>query len=265
VGFSETRHAPLRRREVAQPSVTVIFNLGPPLLVGGRDEPLSPRASFAAASLASYGLTEFAGRSSGVELNLTPLGAHAVFGVPMSELSPVVVSLEQALGAGADELTDRLADAPGWASRFDLLDRELTRRIDRRRLPAPDVQHAWQRLVESDGSVAIGALLRELGCSSRHLSARFREQIGVSPKTAARILRFRRSIELLGRDDGRRFAEIATSCGYYDQAHMNREFRDLAGTTPGSFVASQLADGLRTDLESPPQVTSVQDLAVSAA
>jgi transcriptional regulator GlxA family with amidase domain len=74
--------------------------------------------------------------------------------------------------------------------------------------------------------------------------ARFREQIGPSPKTAARLVRFQRAVALLGCDDGQRFAEIAQECGYYDQAHLNREFRELAGATPGAFVARLLPDGL---------------------
>lgn len=50
-------------------------------------------------------------------------------------------------------------------------------------------------------------------------------------------------MRLLERNDGGRFAEIAQRCGYYDQAHMNREFRDLAGVAPGEFVARLLPDG----------------------
>jgi len=91
--------------------------------------------------------------------------------------------------------------------------------------------------------VPVGRLARELGCSRRHLIGRFREQIGPAPKTAARLVRFQRAVRLLERDDGRRFAEIAQRCGFYDQAHMNREFRDLAGAPPGEFVARLLPDG----------------------
>ena len=90
----------------------------------------------------------------------------------------------------------------------------------------------------------VGELARELSCSRRHLIGRFREQVGPAPKTAARLVRFQRTVRLLERRDGDRFAEIAQRCGYYDQAHMNREFRELAGTAPGEFVARLLPDGL---------------------
>jgi AraC-like DNA-binding protein len=80
--------------------------------------------------------------------------------------------------------------------------------------PSPDVAWAWRRLTETGGRLPIGSLTAELGCSRRHLTARFREQIGPPPKVAARILRFRRAVTLLGRDDGRRLAEIALGCDY---------------------------------------------------
>jgi AraC-like DNA-binding protein len=75
--------------------------------------------------------------------------------------------------------------------------------------------------------------------SPRHLRRLCLEQAGVSPKHLMRILRFRRAVERLG---GRRaqvnWADFAAACGYYDQAHMIREFQDLAGTTPGRFLQS---------------------------
>jgi AraC-like DNA-binding protein len=101
---------------------------------------------------------------------------------------------------------------------------------------------AWRRLRETGGQLPIADLVGELGCSNRHLVTRFREQIGLPPKTIGRLMRFRAAVSRLELDDGRRFAEIAQSCGYYDQAHLNREFRQLAGTSPGEFVARMLPD-----------------------
>jgi AraC-like DNA-binding protein len=148
------------------------------------------------------------------------------------------------LGVDAGELVERLACEPGWSHRFAVLDRFILGRVERARRPSPDVDWAWRRLRATGGLVAVGELARELGCSRRHLIERFRQQIGPAPKTAARLVRFQRTVRLLERHDDRRFAEIAQRCGYYDQAYMNREFRELAGTAPGEFVARLLPDGL---------------------
>jgi len=65
--------------------------------------------------------------------------------------------------------------------------------------------------------------------------------VGVPPKLLARFHRARR---LLERDDGRRWAEIAADCGYADQAHLNRDFRQFAGASPTELLARRLPDGL---------------------
>jgi len=244
-GYDHDCAGTTRRREVAQDEVTVILSLGPLLRVGGPGHPSERYASFVAALTDTFAITEHEGTLRGIEVNLSPLGAHMLFGVAMHELSSrLVVPLEDVLGAGALGLVERLDAAPDWATRFAILDRFILDRVERARRPSPDVEWAWRRLRATGGLLPVGELARELGCSRRHLIGRFRQQIGPAPKTAARLVRFQRTVRLLERHDGGRFAEIAQRCGYYDQAHMNREFRELAGAAPGEFVARLLPDGL---------------------
>jgi AraC-like DNA-binding protein len=244
-GYDHDCAGTTRRREVAQDEVTIILSLGPPLRVGGPEHPADRYGSFVAALNDTYAITEHDGRLSGIEVDLSPLGAHMLFSVAMHELSSkLVLPLEDVLGAEADELVERLACAPAWAARFSIVDRFIIERVQRARRPSPDVEWAWRRLRATGGLVPVGELARELGCSRRHLIERFRQQVGPAPKTAARLVRFQRTVRLLERHHEGRFAEIAQRCGYYDQAHMNREFRELAGTAPGGFVARLLPDGL---------------------
>jgi AraC-like DNA-binding protein len=244
-GYDHDCAGTTRRREVAQDEVTIILSLGPLLRVGGPDHPSDLYGSFVAALKDTYAITEHDGPLRGIEIDLSPLGAHMLFGVAMHELSSkLVLPLDDVLGVEAGELVERLACAPGWTARFAILDRFIIERVQRARRPSPDVDWAWRRIRATGGLLPIGELARELGCSRRHLIWRFREQVGPAPKTAARLVRFQRTVRLLERDGGGRFAEIAQCCGYYDQPHMNREFRELAGTVPGEFVARLLPDGL---------------------
>ena len=232
----------VRRREVAQDQVTIILGFGPPMLVGGPTLEPAEHHSFVAALTDTYAVTEH-GALHGIQIDLSPLGAHMLFGMAMHELSgELVVALEDVLD-DAPELVERLYEAPGWDARFALLDRYIGARAEAARPPSPDAAYAWARLSETGGRLRIGALARELGCSRRHLTARFAEQIGPPPKTTARLLRFQRALQRLGRDDGSRIAEIAQDCGYYDQAHLNRDFRELSGATPREVVASMLPEG----------------------
>jgi len=99
-----------------------------------------------------------------------------------------------------------------------------------------------QRLRASAGRLRIETLAAEVGWSRRHLHARFQEQIGLSPKTAARLMRFEHVCRRLDRHPAR-WVEIAYDAGYSDQSHLNRDFRDLAGTTPTEFVSRRIPGG----------------------
>jgi AraC-like DNA-binding protein len=93
------------------------------------------------------------------------------------------------------------------------------------------------------GRVRIGALAQELGWSGRRFVARFRREVGVAPKTLARVLGFNHAADALrSRPVGAPFARVAAECGYADQSHFNREFRAFAVCTPTEYLAELAAD-----------------------
>ena len=237
-GYAEDTAAPLARREVPAPEVTVIVSFGPAIEVGGERF-----GSFATGFDDVYAETRHTGHQRGLELKLSPLAVRRLLGVPASELSGRVVPLDDLLDRRGIELVARVQDAPDWPTRFALLDDGLRARLDRTPRVAADVAHAWQRLAATHGGVGIAALAQELGWSRRRFGERFREHVGLAPKPAARVLRFRRVLDLLGRDDAQRLAAIAQDCGYYDQAHLNRDFRAYTGGPPSAYLARQLPDG----------------------
>lgn len=99
---------------------------------------------------------------------------------------------------------------------------------------------AWDRLLATDGRVGVAELAAGTGWSARHLQSRFRDQVGLTPGTARRVLRFGRAAGLVGRGSDP-LAGIAAACGYADQAHLTREFRALAGLPPAAFRAEVFA------------------------
>jgi transcriptional regulator GlxA family with amidase domain len=113
--------------------------------------------------------------------------------------------------------------------------RTLYDRVGRAQKPTPVVAWAWRELRASDGRARIAHLVREANISHRHLVRRFHDEIGMTPKAVARLLRFEHSIRLLRQ--GRPLAQVASEGGYCDQAHLHREFRTLAGRTPGTMMA----------------------------
>jgi AraC-like DNA-binding protein len=244
-GYHEFTPGVMRRREVPTGNVALILSFGPSISVHDPRRPGRPesRTSFVVGLDDSYAVTESTGDQHGVQVNLTPPAAHMLLGVPMDDLARRVVALDDVLGAEAARLGERLHDAPGWEARFALLDSALGSRLSEARPPLPGIVWAWRRLEVTGGRVEIGDLARELGWSRKRLIVRFREQVGLSPKLLARILRFERVVRLIRAGGRRSWVETAYDCGYYDQAHLNRDFREFAGTTPTAFLASRMPGG----------------------
>jgi AraC-like DNA-binding protein len=241
-GWRQLRGEPSSLREVPFPGVPLILNLGPPWEIEDPGTPPRRRDSFVAGMHAAPAIVRSGASWACVELRLTPLGAHRFLGLPMHELANVTVELEDLLPR-AGELTTRLREAHSWAERFDLVEALLAHRLADSLPPSPGVAWSWHRLRRTGGRASISELAAELGWSHRRLIARFREQIGLAPKTVARVLRFDRAIAALGSSHSRGLAEIAFDCGYFDQAHLNRDFRELAGTTPTEFLRSKRVSG----------------------
>jgi AraC-like DNA-binding protein len=170
-----------------------------------------------------------------LELRLTPLGTRRLLGRPMHELADRTVALEDLL-PGTEMLVARLRDTPRWAERFDLVESFLSRQLADAPSPPRELDWVWHQLVRSGGLVRVRALAVELGWSPRRLIERFRDDIGLPPKAAARVIRFDRAVAAL-RTGQPRIAEVAAACGYADQAHLARDFRALGGITPGELVA----------------------------
>ena len=227
VGYAQHSPVPHERREPPGTEVHLILSLGPRMEVDGHE-----RTSFVAALDPGPATTRFVGDQHGVEVRLTPLATHRLLGgVPMEELCLPVVALDDLLGAEAGLLVEQLAETD-WRGRFALLDRVVAARLDAG--PPVPVELGWALGALGRGMSA-GAVARELGWSDRRLLRAFRRCVGVPPTVYGRIVRFRRSTRLLGTMP---LADAALSAGYYDQAHMTRDFRQFAGVTPGAYVGS---------------------------
>ena len=111
------------------------------------------------------------------------------------------------------------------------LEGELLKRLnpdrDRR------VDAAVAQIIESGGAKRVDEIAKEIGISRQHLARQFLHHVGVPPKTFARVMRFRRVLDALGRDVD--WADVAIAHGYYDQSHLIADFRELAGATPNAF------------------------------
>ncbi len=230
--FAERTGAPAETGEGPGRSVVVIVDLDTGWTVEGERF-----GSFVGGLYARPVRVRHEGSSRGVQFDLEPPAVRALLGVPAGELGHRTVALEDLLGPDATHLAERLHAAPDAAARFAALDETLLRRISRAPAPGrPDVDRAWALLRASGGRIRVDALARALGCSRRHLANRFAEDVGVSPKLAARLIRFEAARARVGAVP---LARLAAEHGFADQAHLAREFRALGGAPPTAFPIVQ--------------------------
>ncbi|WP_280351464.1 helix-turn-helix domain-containing protein [Nocardia abscessus] len=173
-----------------------------------------------------------------IELSLDPLGAYTLLGAPGIELNGRVSDLSDVIGRRYRAAADRIREQQSWRDRFDLLDNFLLERAAAGRRPLPQVQRAWSLLNISAGAVPISRIAQEVGWSHKHLIAKFTNHVGLTPKVAARLIRFDRVRRRLLLDPQPQLHVLAAGYGYgyADQSHFNREFREFTGTTPTEFL-----------------------------
>jgi len=239
-GYDESSPVPQTRREFPEPWIVVIIEFGPGLRVslgGDARAAASHPGGFVAGLGDRFAVTEHEGRQRGVQVDLTPTGARRLFGIPMSELSHRIVALCDLLPAEDLVLTEQLSAAHDWEKRLDLVEEFLLRRVCEARLDTRRVDWALARIESCGGTLNVGSLARELGCSHKHLIALFRDQVGIPPKLLARLVRFERVRRTASAERGIGWAELALRHGYCDQAHLAREARQLTGLTPTQAIA----------------------------
>jgi AraC-like DNA-binding protein len=163
-------------------------------------------------------------------IRLRPAAARAVLGASAAEITNRFVDLEDVFGP-TGTLRERLALAPGDADRTAMLDAWLRRVV--RAAPARDTARAARAIAASGGTASLLGVASASGISLRQLERRFLADVGIPPKTFARLVRLQAALR--GVSDGRPLADVAHACGYYDQPHMTRDFSRLADTSPAAW------------------------------
>ncbi|MGW4071692.1 helix-turn-helix domain-containing protein [Nocardia grenadensis] len=237
IGFRDRRESGLELRVADIPAVTVVIEFGGSGLTvegaGGRRELTAFVAGCASGAMRIGGA-----RPAWVEARLSPVQAYSLLGVAPGELSGAVVDLTELWGPRAELLRERLAAAATWERRFALTEDFLTARADPARAVDPEVAVSWRRIVTGRGQVRIDELAEACGWSRKRLWARFHAQIGLTPKRAAMLVRFRHAVD--GLVAGGSAADIAACCGYTDQSHLGRDMSSFIGVTPATLTREML-------------------------
>lgn len=223
--------------ETASLTVPLIINFGGPYRIGlgRRPSQADHIGSFASGLFAGPVLIDSDGCSQCIQVNFTPLGGRLFFGLPMSQLADLMVRLDELGDPGILQLADRLAALNSWEARLDLAGRFVGDRLARASRAEPAVSWAFHEMLARSGAVRTGAIARKLDWSRRKLVERFRTEIGLPPKAVARIIRFNAAQTAARASASPNWADIAAQYGFADQAHLSREFAELAGASPTAW------------------------------
>ncbi|WP_026267908.1 helix-turn-helix domain-containing protein [Micromonospora sp. CNB394] len=236
-GFSDRADAPVEVEVVPHPAIMMLFDFGDqPLVVddgAGRQQRGCVTAGLAPPP-GARGRGQ-AGSFACLQVRLSPVIAHAVLGAT-GELSGAVTTLDDLWGRDAARIQERLRAARSWDARFVIAEAALARRHDAGRAVDAEVAFCWRRMVAGGGQVRVERLATEVGWSRKRLWARFRSQIGLTPKRAAQLIRFDRAAHRLAA--GHSAATVAADSGYADQSHLHRDVMAFTGATPATVASA---------------------------
>lgn len=239
VGLSERAPGVVRRRQPAGTLLPLVLSFGNPLTIDSlADATGAGRAygSFMAGLSTGPADTWFEKGQDCLQVYLTPIGVRRILGVPGREVARRVVASVDVLPAMGDTFTDRVHSASTWQRRFELVEELLLRQAAQNADPPAWVAWMWSQIQKSGGQVRIGELVAATGWSHRHIASVFGEQVGLTPKQAAGLVRFERAAADLGRLP---LAALAVQHGSADQSHFARDVARYAGETPGELAAAR--------------------------
>jgi len=243
IGYRLAGFPPGLHRGLPSRHMTFIVGIGPAIHVTAQTDPRQAPHRYGcvlSGLQASPALIAHDGNQEGVAIELTPLGSRRLFAMPARALWDLSVEFADVAGGAGRELWERMQATTDWAERFRVCDDVLSR-LDGEDEVAPDLQRSWTAIVQSAGMISVRDLAAEIGFSRQHLSRRFRSEFGLTPKLAARVVRFERARRMLQSVPSFvAISQAAVSCGYYDQAHLHRDFADLAGCTPAELIREEV-------------------------
>ena len=163
-------------------------------------------------------------------------GANPFFALPAGALHNVTVSLDELWGSAADELRERLLAEAIPKARFLALEDALLAHFVQRRALHPTIAVALRALLAAPRSQTITQVVDQSGLSHRQFIQVFRREVGVTPKLFCRLRRFLKALNHTQQIEEINWAEIAQTCGYFDQSHLTRDFREFTGVSPTTYL-----------------------------
>jgi AraC-like DNA-binding protein len=171
-------------------------------------------------------------------VKLYPWTPHQLFDIPSVEANNMAIELGAFMADPTfRSLNERLQHMPDLAAMASLLDQILLQRLLAMKGINSFVQYAVRQMYHTNGTLSIDSLTQKVKASRRYVEKLFQQNIGLSPKHYAQVLRVKKaSMYLLDPRFKGNIQQIAASLDYYDQSHLLKDFKSVTGISPSAFM-----------------------------
>ena len=237
------------RKEQIVPSGTIelVINLrDDEIRIHDREQPVKHRRFSGAVLSGTYSrifVVDAMQHESMLGVHFKPGGAFPFLGALANELSDAHANLTDLWGRPALELRERLCTVSSHQERFQVLEEILTGRLrysPKRHAAVPIALHL---LGPAGTGASIRDVARVIGMCERRFRPVFAAEVGLPPKLFSRILRFQRACALADQSAKPCWAQLASTCGYFDQSHLINDFQEFSGLSPTEYLRRSQPDG----------------------
>lgn len=223
-------------RIVADGIVEVVFHFGDSFITYYADNTIEKQpASFAIAQLNRPIQIQPNGRIGIIAVRFFHWGAYHFFNTPIHEFADKAIDIKYLWQEKGLEVEDRINNARSNKERIDIIETFLIQQLNQNYGKQSTVDPLIRYVQLYKGKLSIDELLEKTGLGERTLERKFRSSVGISPKQLSRLTRFLHSCKCIRQQYLKSLTQIGLECGYHDQAHFIRDFKNFSGLTPKEF------------------------------
>lgn len=232
---------PVKERIFPDGSIELIFHWGDFFQKYiDADQVISQPRSFIHGQIKRFIEVRPTGKIGIFSIRFQPHGLYPFLKQDVSELTGLTISTYELWGLEGRLLEERIMEAGSAATRIQLIEKFLVQRLQSRKRPQHDIDHCIRLINYSNGLIPMEKLASEINSGRRSMERKFLEQVGMSPKLLARIIRFQKVLNKIETNNIKSFTAVAYDGGFYDQSHFIRDFKEFTGYNPNLYFSKNM-------------------------
>lgn len=228
----------VQHRMFADGNTGMVFNYGDPLLQVDNGQLNILPNSFIYGQPETFQNIISVGKIGMLIVVFHPFGLSSLLRIPAIELKNQILDLENFYPFEAGIILDQIINSIDVFNRIQIIENFL---IAKRKIQNSSLNlasRAIQLINQNNGNLSVIELTSFLKVSERHLQRSFAEHIGISPKRYSRITRIQHFLKLVRTNSSQNsLTNLVYDCGFYDQAHLIREMKNISGITPSQYIS----------------------------